>query len=243
MLLVKQPFSNYTIEFMSNEWIINCGLVLVVIILFLFIGRSLSAQNNKRVTYLMGAILFLSSVVHPILIVLNGQWNMVTDIPLHLCGISCLICSFLPFVKRKQFLFDFVFYSGIIGGIMSVLTPQINAYDGSQLLYIEYYVRHVLILLMPLYMFKNLNIKPSKHSYFKFFLILNILIVIIMPLNFYLGSNYMYLSEPPQVNNPLLIGKWPYYLLWLELFVFVLMAAFYGLSRIKFNVTPKIKCF
>ena len=140
MLLVKQPFSNYTIEFMSNEWIINCGLVLVVIILFLFIGRSLSAQNNKRVTYLMGAILFLSSVVHPILIVLNGQWNMVTDIPLHLCGISCLICCFLPFVKRKQFLFDFVFYSGIIGGIMSVLTPQINAYDGSQLLYIEYYV-------------------------------------------------------------------------------------------------------
>lgn len=226
---------------MSNEWIVNNCAVVVVIISFLIVGRSLSLKSNTKVTYLMGAILFFSSIVTPLRTAFNGHWNIVTDLPLHLCGMSGLICSFLPFMKRKQFLFDFVFYSGIIGGIMSVLTPQINAYDGSQLLYIEYYVRHVLILLMPLYMFKNLNIKPSKHSYFKSFLILNILIVIIMPLNFYLGSNYMYLSEPPQVNNPLLIGKWPYYLLWLELFVFVLMAAFYGLSRIKFNVTPKIK--
>tara|TARA_B110000459_G_scaffold198120_1_gene242583 strand:+ start:4049 stop:4774 length:726 start_codon:yes stop_codon:yes gene_type:complete len=241
MLLVNQTFPNYTIKFMSNEWIVNSGLVFVIIISFLIIGRSLSAQNNKRVTYLMGAILFSSSVINPILIVLNGEWNMVTDFPLHLCGMSCLICSFLPFMKRKQFLFDFVFYSGIIGGITSILTPQINAYDGSQLVYIEYYVRHVLILLMPLYMFKNLNIKPSKYSYLKSFLILNILIVIIMPLNFYLGSNYMYLSEPPQVNNPLLIGQWPYYLLWLEVFVFLLMAAFYGLSKLNINVTPKMK--
>jgi len=111
-----------------------------------------------------------------------------------------------------------------------------NGYDGSHFAYLEYYVRHVLILLLPLYMFKYLNIQPSRYSSLKSFLILNILMIIIMPLNFYLGSNYMYLAEPPQVDNPLVIGVWPYYLLWFEVFILGLMAAFYGLSTLKLNV-------
>tara|TARA_B100000497_G_C7681871_1_gene412616 strand:+ start:179 stop:856 length:678 start_codon:yes stop_codon:yes gene_type:complete len=221
---------------MSDEWILNNSLVLLFIILFLVLGYFLSTKNNIRITYLMGVILFCSSVLTPLRTAVNGQWNIVTDLPLHLCGISGLICSFLPFIKRKQFLFDFVFYSGIIGGIMSVLTPQMNGFDGSCFSYLEYYVRHVLILLLPLFMFRNLGIQPSKYSTLRSFLILNILMVIIMPLNFYLGSNYMYLAEPPQVNNPLVIGVWPYYLLWFELFILGLMAAFYGLTRLKLNV-------
>lgn len=221
---------------MSNEWIVNNSIVIAVIGLFLIIGRKLSAQNSERVTYLMGTILFFSSVITPLRTALNGDWNIVTDLPFHLCGISGLICSFLPFIKRKQFLFDFVFYSGIIGGIMSFLTPQMNGYDGSHFAYLEYYVRHILILLLPLFMFKNLNIQPSRYSSIKSFFILNLLMIFIMPLNFYLGSNYMYLAEPPEVNNPLVVGVWPYYLLWFEVFILGLMAAFYGLSTLKLNV-------
>jgi len=235
MFLTNQTFPNYVIKFMSDEWIVNNSAVLVVIIFVLILGRFLSRQQNVRVTYFMGVILFFTSVVTPLRTALNGNWNIVTDLPFHLCGISGLICSFLPFLRRKQALFDFVFYTGVIGGIMSVLTPQMNGFDGSNFAYFEYYVRHVLIFLLPLYMLQNLNIRPSKYSVLRSFGILNILLVIIMPLNFYLGSNYMYLAEPPQAKNPLIIGVWPYYLLWFELFIFVLMSLFYGLSTLKFN--------
>jgi hypothetical integral membrane protein (TIGR02206 family) len=235
MFLTNQTFPNYVIKFMSDEWIVNNCAVLVVIIFVLILGRFLSRQQNVRVTYFMGVILFFTSVVTPLRTALNGNWNIVTDLPFHLCGISGLICSFLPFLRRKQALFDFVFYTGVIGGIMSVLTPQMNGFDGSNFAYLEYYVRHVLIFLLPLYMLQNLNIRPSKYSVLRSFGILNILLVIIMPLNFYLGSNYMYLAEPPQANNPLIIGVWPYYLLWFELFIIILMSLFYGLSTLKFN--------
>ena len=235
MFLTNQTFPNYIIKFMSDEWIVNNCAVLVVIIFVLILGRFLSRQQNVRVTYFMGVILFFTSVVTPLRTALNGNWNIVTDLPFHLCGISGLICSFLPFLRRKQALFDFVFYTGVIGGVMSVLTPQMNGFDGSNFAYFEYYVRHVLIFLLPLYMLQNLNIRPSKYSVLRSFGILNILLVIIMPLNFYLGSNYMYLAEPPQAKNPLIIGVWPYYLLWFELFIFVLMSLFYGLSTLKFN--------
>ena len=220
---------------MSDEWIVNNIAVLVVVIFILGLGRFLSSQNNIRVTYLMGVILFFTSVVTPLRTAINGHWNVVTDLPFHLCGISGLICSFLPFLKRKQALYDFVFYTGVIGGIMSVLTPQMNGYDGSDFAYLEYYIRHVLIFLLPLYMLQNLNIRPSKYSVLTSFIIINVLLVFIMPLNFYLGSNYMYLAEPPQANNPLIIGVWPYYLLWFELFIIILMSIFYGLSTIKFD--------
>ena len=236
MLLNNQTFPNYTIKFMSDEWIVNNCAVLVIVILVLGLGRFLSRQQNVRVTYLIGGILFFSSVVTPLRTAFNGHWNMVTDLLFHLCGISGLICSFLPFLKRKQGLFDFVYYTGVIGGIMSVLTPQMNGFDGSDFSYLEYYVRHVLIFLLPLYMLQNLNIRPSKYSVLTSFIILNVLLVIIMPLNFYLGSNYMYLAEPPQAENPLIIGVWPYYLLWFEVFIVVLMTIFYKLSTLRFNI-------
>ena len=236
MLLNNQTFPNYTIKFMSDEWIVNNCAVLVIVVFILGLGRFLSQKQNVRVTYLIGGILFFSSVVTPLRTAFNGHWNIVTDLPFHLCGISGLICSFLPFLKRKQALFDFVFYTGVIGGIMSVLTPQMNGFDGSIFSYLEYYVRHVLIFLLPLYMLQNLNIRPSKYSVFTSFIILNVLLVIIMPLNFYLGSNYMYLAEPPQAENPLIIGVWPYYLLWFELFIIILMSIFYMLSTLKINI-------
>ena len=43
-----------------------------------------------------------------------------------------------------------------------------------------------------------------------------------MPLNYLIKSNYMYLNRPPKVNNPLIIGEWPYYLIYFEVFILIL---------------------
>ena len=55
----------------------------------------------------------------------------------------------------------------------------------------------------------------------------------IMPFNFYVGGNYMYLAEPPQVKNPLVIGEWPYYVLWFEVFMIVLLLVLFYSSKIR----------
>ena len=60
--------------------------------------------------------------------------------------------------------------------------------------------------------------KLTKYSWLKTFLFLNLLVVVIMPINFLLDSNYMYLSKPPNVNHPLATGIWPYYILKWEIF-------------------------
>lgn len=218
---------------MTEEWQRNNAVTLAAILLVLFVGRFLNRKQNTIVLYLMGLILLFSSIYSPLRSYLLGNWNTATDLPLHLCGISGIICAILPFLKRKQALFDFVFYTGIIGGIMSMLTPQMNSYDGSQFAYIEYYIRHSIILVMPIYLLQNYGMELSRKSMFKTFVTLNILLAIIMPFNFYVGGNYMYLAEPPQVENPLVIGQWPYYVLWFEVFMIILLIVLFYLSKIR----------
>ena len=218
---------------MTEEWQRNNAVALAAILLVLFVGRFLNRKQNTIMLYLMGLILLFSSIYSPLRSYLLGNWNTATDLPLHLCGISGIICAILPFLKRKQALFDFVFYTGIIGGIMSMLTPQMNSYDGSQFAYIEYYIRHSIILVMPIYLLQNYGMELSRKSMFKTFVTLNILLAIIMPFNFYVGGNYMYLAEPPQVENPLVIGQWPYYVLWFEVFMIILLIVLFYLSKIR----------
>lgn len=217
---------------MSEEWVRNNSIAVVIMLAVLIVARYLSHKQNTYVTYLMGVVLVFSSIFSPLRVYLLGDWNIATDLPLHLCGISGLICAILPFLKRKQMLFDFVFYTGIIGGVMSMLTPQMNGYDGSLFAYGEYYLRHSIILIMPIYMLQNLNMKLTKQSMIRTFLGLNVLLALIMPLNFAVGGNYMYLAEAPKVDNPLVIGEWPYYIIWFEVFMVLLLVLLYALSKI-----------
>ncbi|MDA0317312.1 MAG: TIGR02206 family membrane protein [Bacteroidetes bacterium] len=230
--VLNNKYPNYIIEFMTEEWVRNNLIALISMLSVLVVGRFLNKKKNTYVLYAMGLILVFSSIYSPLRSYSIGDWNTATDLPLHLCGISGLICAILPFLKRKQILFDFVFYTGIIGGIMSMLTPQMNSYDGSQFAYLEYYVRHSIILVMPIYLLQNYGMELTKKSMMRTFITLNVLLAIIMPFNFYVGGNYMYLAEPPQVENPLVIGEWPYYVLWFEVFMIVLLLLLFYSSKI-----------
>ena len=222
----------YTIEILSEEWVRNTIVSFLIIFSILALARFSTKQQNIYFTYFMGVVIFLSSIISPMRTYISGNFSIALDLPFHLCGISALICSVIPFVKKKQGLFDFVFYTGIIGGIMGILTPQMTDYDGSFYVYFVFYVRHIIIFTMPIFLLQNLNLKLSKKSMIKTFLILNLMLVFIMPFNFYTGGNYMYLAEPPQVNNPLVIGQWPIYILWFEVFVIIFLIILYNLSRI-----------
>ena len=220
---------------MSSEWCRNTLISAILIIAFLFGVRFLTKQQNNRISIFMAVVLFLTSIVSPMRTYIMGNFSLAVDLPFHLCGISALICSVIPFLKNKQPPFDFVFYTGIIGGFMGILTPQMTDYDGSYYVYFIFYIRHIFIFTMPIFMLQNLNLRPRKQSMLKTFLILNILLAFIMPFNYYVGGNYMYLAHPPQVENPLVIGPWPYYIIGFEIFVVLLLLILYGLSRISFK--------
>ena len=185
---------DYVIEVLSTEWIINSILSLLYMSIVLFIGFKLN--NEKR-------LLFAKFISYSLIIF--------------------LICSIILFVPKKQHLFDILFYCGFLGGIQALITPLIDDYTDVKFFYFDYYYVHSTIVLFPLYLFFVLKMKLTKYSWLKTFLFLNLLVVVIMPINFLLDSNYMYLSKPPNVNHPLATGIWPYYILKWEIFVLLLL--------------------
>ena len=111
-----------------------------------------------------------------------------------------------------------------------------NYFDGTTRYYLNYYVSHSLIIVMPIFMFLHLDLKLPRLSWFRLWINLNILMAIIMPINFLIGSNYMYVTEPPQGDNPLVIGDWPYYIFLWEIFILIIAYMVYSISRRKLTL-------
>jgi len=217
-----QRFPPYIIDLMSYEGLRNFSITFILILFFLWSGRYIEEKNKIIFAKAISVLTLIITVSNHIIDVNNGNWDIYENLPLHLCSISNLIACFVLFIPKNQKLFEFLFYCGFWGGLMAILTAQINDYDGSLFKYIQYYTSHGTIIFMPLYMFYHLNYKLSKFSWLKLLLILNIFMAIIIPINFKIGSNYMYLAEAPNIKNPLVYGDWPFYIVNWEFIIIIL---------------------
>ena len=154
----------YVIEVFSGDWIRNTVLTILFIVTYLFFGKFLSNKNKLIFAKAISVILIFITITGHTRNIINGYWNPVDNIPLHLCSISNFIACFILFVpkisKESKF-FEFLYYAGIIGAFQAFFTPQINNFDGSNYEYIEWYLSHIGIMLLPIYMLKNLGFRVS----------------------------------------------------------------------------------
>ena len=226
----------YVIEVFSGEWIRNTVLTTLFIVTYLFFGKFLSNKNKLIFAKAISVILIFITITGHTRNIINGYWNPVDNIPLHLCSISNFIACFILFVpkisKESKF-FEFLYYAGIIGAFQAFFTPQINNFDGSNYEYIEWYLSHIGIMLLPIYMLKNLGFRLTKFSWLRVVAYLNMLLIIVMPINYFIGSNYMYVNGKPEVNNPLIIGEWPIYIFFWEIIIIIFTYTLYVMSTKK----------
>ena len=221
---IHNQYPHYVIELQSIEGVRNLIITSLTIVLVLILGRFLNKKTKLNLAKVICVLIIFLTLYSHLIDLINGNWWLHEDLPLHLCSISNIILCVILFIPKNNKLFEFLFYCGFLGGLMAILTPQINYYNGGVFMYLEYYISHGIIILFPLYMFYHLEMKLSKFSWLKTFFILNILMVIIMPINYLIGSgsNYMYLAESPKIDNPLVFGDWPYYILNWEIIVLIL---------------------
>ena len=178
------------------------------------------------------------TLAYHIILASSGSWTLKEDLPLHLCSVSAFICCIIFFVKKKQFLFEFLFYCGIIGGLVSILTPQITLYNDNYFFYVMFYFKHASIIVIPLVIMYRLKMKLGKYSWLKAFGGINVLLAIVMPVNSMLGSNYLYVAEPPIVKNFLILGTGektilglPDYVFGFEVELLILLFLFYMIFK------------
>ena len=233
--MTNSDINKYTIEFMSTNWMITVGCVIALIFTVLYVGHKIPETKKERYAKLLAYVMIGFFVVNHTFLFFLGKWELSKELPVHLCSISGLICCFIMFIpqNKRQFLFEFLFYCGIIGGIQAIFTPLLDDYGGYNFFYIQFFFKHAMIIAFPIFLRTNLGMKLTKFSWLKTYIALNILMILLIQLNNILGSNYMYVNVPPAVDNPMVIGQWPTYLYWWELFVLILILLVFFIGKPK----------
>tara|TARA_B100001750_G_scaffold227714_1_gene221582 strand:+ start:1254 stop:1940 length:687 start_codon:yes stop_codon:yes gene_type:complete len=210
-----------TIEPLSSAWYMGLAISIASAILLYYILSKKNINTDKKT----GCILFGIFLFNQLYLIFTSSWTLQESIPLHLCNLS-YIMSCLLLIYKKQFYFEWVLYFGIASGINAILTPELT--HGTDIWKFSYfYISHTLLIILPFIMIKYYNFFPRQNSWLKFFIIINALVPFIYSINVFLNSNYMYLNQKPEANNPFLIGEWPWYILGLEFVVFIFLLIIY----------------
>jgi len=230
--------TTFAIDFFSEEWIRNATITTFLIVLYFFSLSKVKNENLELFLKVSALVILGMTLTHDIILLYSGSWTLIEDLPLHLCDVSAIICCIIFFVKKKQLLFEFLFYCGIIGGLISILTPQITLYDGNYFYYIMFYFKHASIIVIPIAIMYRMKMKLREYSWLKAFTGINILLAIVMPVNAALGSNYLYVAKPPIVKNPLILGTGqntilglPDYVFGFEIILLILLLIFYAIFK------------
>ena len=214
----------------SQLWFIMNSISVIAMITVIYYGRKLKSYNQRvKFGFLIGLILLVRCIItHPYQVYI-GKWVMASSLPLHLCGISAILSSLLLF-RFNQFLYEFLILLGIPGALQSLLTPEFTLGMDNFFL-IEYFISHGGIILSGLYLTFVLGNKPRIGSWKKVIIRFQVLLVATHFINILLSSNYIYTRIKPLVENPLIIGEWPYYYIGFEIIGILNILLFYYIFR------------
>jgi hypothetical integral membrane protein (TIGR02206 family) len=200
------PFSSFWWECM----------IVVVFIIVLIVRLPLHWKQLKHRNYdiFIALVLLLNTLGENWYNYSHGYWNLQQSLPVHLCSITNILCIII-LINYKQWMAELIYYWGLAGGIHSLLTPEFTVGMEGYNFY-GYFINHGGLLLVVAYMVVHYNFTPRPKSWLYVLGYTQIVVVFVSIINYLVGANYMYLSHKPEVENPFVIGDWPYYILVLE---------------------------
>jgi len=197
------------------EWFFWNTLTLFFILLIVLVPLNKSDKFKSNFTTFFALLMAFEYLFIQSYFVYKGIWTPQDSLPFHLCRLMLFNTIILLFT-RNQIAFELLLFIGMVGGFHSLMTPELT--HGSDLvLLIDYFLVHGGLVAAPLYCIFVLGARPRKMAWLKSFFYLQFFVVSVAIIDYLLGANYMYLAVKPEVNNPFLIGDWPYYIIGLEM--------------------------
>ena len=223
------------IEPLSSTWWIGMSLSILVSFGIIQIAIRIPPDKRKILMMILGFTLISIELMQQLYLNHLGLWSLKTSLPIHLCGISGILAGIMMF-RSSHYGFEFLALIGSPGALHALLTPQLN-HGTIPFLIFKYYVSHAGIVLVPLFLAIVLGYRIKRSSWYRVLLLCQVLLIIIGLTNYFIGANYMYLAEKPLVNNPMVVGEWPWYILGFEILGLVHILIFYYGYR-KFRPLP-----
>lgn len=185
--------SNPSYEINIYEKFIPLIIVTIIISIIYFKREQIRKSNSldKLLRYLLSII---SSIF--LIIYYSIEWSTnginVNNLPFHLCFISNIFCILLCFTKDKK-TFNFVIFTGVLGGISSLLAPTLDL-SYKYFRYYQFMICHGSIIIIPLYFFIIYKYNVSIKDTISVILTTEILGLILGIFNEYFNTTYMFVS-------------------------------------------------
>lgn len=139
------------------------------------------------------------------------------SLPLHLCDLVIWLTVYTCF-KLSNKTYELVYYWGLAGTSMAILTPDVSSPFFSYFT-IRFFLSHGLVIIAILYLFWSRQLHPTRKSFWRALIGLNIFAAVVGAFNLIFKTNYMFLCEKPGSASLLdYFGLWPWYLIVSELF-------------------------
>jgi hypothetical integral membrane protein (TIGR02206 family) len=176
------------------HWIPILGVILGVTLIYVYRNRLRDYQYERYIRYGMAIAAIVMEISLHLWKLGNGNWHFPDSLPIGLCAFSMFLGIYVMFTKSFKVYEIAYFWS--IGGVVSVLFPDIP-YGPDNLRYYLFLLSHMNFFFMYMYMLFVHRFVPTKESFRKsFLLLLGLVLLVIIPINFWWNANYMYLREP-----------------------------------------------
>jgi hypothetical integral membrane protein (TIGR02206 family) len=184
-----------------------------------------SPRALSRIRIALGLLIGINELVWYGYVLAQGWVVFPYGLPLDLCDVVLWLTVFTLFTL-KQWSFDLIYYWGLIGTGMAVVTPDIGASFPSYIA-IKFLFAHGAVVTAILFLVWSRLARPRKDSWWKALLWVDAYAAVIGAFNLVFHANYFYLCRKPASGSLLdYFGPWPWYLISGEI---VAVALFFGL--------------
>jgi len=136
-------------------------------------------------------------------------------LPLHLCDLSLLLAP-VVLLRGDRRCFELFYFWGIGGALQSIATPTLF-YGFPARHCVTFFLSHWLIITSALYATVMMRLRPTPWSIPRVWLITLVYGLFMLPVNYTLGTNFLYVTHKPLTISLLdCLGPWPWYLLTLQ---------------------------
>jgi hypothetical integral membrane protein (TIGR02206 family) len=199
-------------------------------------GRRATTEAAKRkiglYMSLVGVVVWLYASCVMLLI---GKAPLQSLLPFHLCYFLNLLFPVLIWKGPLRY-FDWIYSIVMAGCLQALFTPDLDQ-TAPHYYNLRYWFVHAGLIHSMLYVLVVLGFRPTFLGIFKCILAINLYGLLILPINYLVNTNFLYMKEPAKGSLMDALGPWPYYLLHIEW----LMVVFFTVVYLPFAVAPAIR--
>jgi hypothetical integral membrane protein (TIGR02206 family) len=200
-------------------------LVIIALVPLLAAGLTWWSRNSdtvaKRIRIGLAVVILADELVWYGYYLQQGWFTFPDSLPLQLCDITLWLTVYTLFTGSSQ-TFQLIYYWGLAGTTMAVLTPDVSTPPLSWLT-LQFFIAHGGLLVGILFLTWRKIVIPLKGSYLKAWLWLHAYAILIGLFDYTFHANYFYLCDKPiEVSLLEFMGPWPVYVLVGDFLAFVM---------------------